>query len=66
MIFPAVSVKFSEVVCSKNGIKWTEREWKVSIDDNRIRKAKFCTPITSGCLQTIDSVNTTEYLSKLS
>lgn len=65
MISPAVSVEFSEVVRSKKGAKWTEREWKVGIDDNRIRKAKFCTPIASGCLQTIDSVDTAEYLSKL-
>lgn len=65
MIYPAVSVEFSEVVRSKKGAKWTEREWKVNIDDNRVRKAKFCTPIASGCLQTIDSVDTAEYLSKL-
>lgn len=65
MIYPAVSVEFSEVVRSKKGAKWTEREWKVGIDDNRIRKAKFCTPIASGCLQTIGSVDTAEYLSKL-
>lgn len=65
MIYPAVSVKFSEVVRSKKGTKWTEREWEVGIDDNRIRKAKFCTPIASGCLQTIGSANTAEYLSKL-
>lgn len=65
MIYPAVSVEFSEVVRSKKGAKWTEREWKVGIDDNRMRKAKFCTPIASGCLQTIGSVDTAEYLSKL-
>ncbi len=65
MIYPAVSVEFSEVVRSKKGTKWTEREWKVGIDDNRIRKAKFCTPIASECLQTIDSANTAKYLSKL-
>lgn len=65
MIYPAVSVEFSEVVRSKKGTKWIEREWKVGIDDNRVRKAKFCIPIASGCLQTVDSVDTTEYLSKL-
>jgi len=65
MIFPAISVKFSEVARSKKGVKWTEREWKVGIDNNHVRKAKFCMPIASGCLQTIDSVNTAEYLSKL-
>lgn len=65
MIYPAVSVKFPEVVRSKKGTKWTGREWEVGIDDNRVRKAKFCTPIASGCLQTIDSVDTAEYLSKL-
>ncbi len=65
MIYPAVSVEFSEVVRSKKGAKWTEREWKVGIDDNRVRKAKFCTPIASGCLQTIGSANTAEYLRSL-
>ncbi len=65
MIYPAVSVEYSEIVCSEKGSKRTEREWKVCIDDSRVRKAKFCTPIASGCLQTIDSVNTTEYLKHL-
>lgn len=65
IIYPAVSVKFSEVVHSKKGTKWTEREWKIGIDDNHVRKAKFCTLIASGCLQTIDSVNAIEYLNKL-
>lgn len=65
MIYPVTSVEFSEIVRSKKGTKWTEREWKIGISDNRVRKAKFCTPIASGCLQTIDSVDTAEYLSKL-
>ena len=65
MIFPAVSVRYSEVLRSKNGQKWTEREWKIGVDDNRVRKAKFCKPLQSGCLQTIESENTNEYLAKV-
>ena len=57
MIFAAASVRCPEVVRSKNSSKWIEREWHVYIDEKRKRKAKFCTPITSGCLQVTEYFN---------
>lgn len=65
MVSPAVSVEYSEVLRSKKGQKWTEREWKIGVDDNRVRKAKFCKPLESGCLQTIGTENTEKYLAKV-
>lgn len=64
-VFPAVSVEYSEVLRSKKGSKWTEREWKVGVDDNKVRKAKFCRYLSGGCLQTVGIENTKAYLAKV-
>ena len=65
LVFPAVSVEYSEVLRSKKGAKWTEREWKVGVDENKVRKAKFCRRLQSGCLQVVDVFPTGEYLKKV-
>lgn len=65
LVFPAVSVEYSEVLRSKKGAKWTEREWKVGVDENKVRKAKFCRRFQSGCLQVVDVCSTGEYLKKV-
>ena len=65
LIFPAVSVEYSEVLRSKKGAKWPERKWKVGVDENKVRKAKFCRRLQSGCLQVVDVCPTTEYLKKV-
>ena len=62
MVFPAVSVKYLESVRSQKGRKWTEREWQVNVSDSKYRKAKFCKPLQSGCLQAVDGVKTKTYL----
>lgn len=65
LVFPAVSVEYSDVLRSKKGVKWTEREWKVGVDENKVRKAKFCRRLQSGCLQVVDVFPTGEYLKKV-
>lgn len=65
LVFPAVSVEYTEVVRSGNGHKWSEREWKVGIDDSKVRKAKFCRYLSGGCLQTVDVQDTGAYLQKV-
>ena len=65
MVFPAVSVEYSEVIRSKKGYKWTEREWKVGVDENKVRKAKFCRYLSGGCLQTVGAEITKVYLAKV-
>ena len=65
-VFVATGVEYTEVVRSRKGVKWTEREWKVSFGDgNKTRKAKFCRPVGSGCLQCIETVPTAAYLEKV-
>ena len=58
LVFPAVSVEYSETPY-KSGIV---REWKISVDDNKVRKGKFCRPLSGGCLQTVGTVNTREHI----
>lgn len=65
LVFPAASVEYSETLRSKNGVKWTEREWEVGINENKVRKAKFCRRLQSGCLQVVDVCSTGEYLKKV-
>ena len=65
LVFPAVSVEYSEVLRSKKGAKWVEREWKVGVDENKVRKAKFCRRLQSGCLQVADVCPTGNYLKKV-
>ena len=65
LVFPAVSVEYSEVLRSKKGAKWVEREWKVGVDENKVRKAKFCRRLQSGCLQVADVCPTGDYLKKV-
>lgn len=64
-IFPAVSVEFTEVKKTTNGVQTKERIWKVGIDDNKTRKGKFCTRIASGCIQVIGVEDTDEYLKQV-
>ena len=64
-VFPAVSVEYAEVVRSKAGSKWTEREWKVCVNENKVRKAKFCRYLQGGCLQTVDALATAKYLQQV-
>ena len=64
-VFPAVSVEYAEVVRSKAGSKWTEREWKVGVNENKVRKAKFCRYLHGGCLQTVDAIATAKYLQQV-
>lgn len=61
-IFPAASIKYTEVQVSKKGVKSTERIWEIGIDENKIRKGKFCTRIASGCVQVVRIEKTDEYL----
>ena len=65
LVFPASSVEYTEVLRSKKGDKWTEREWKIGVDENKVRKAKFCRRLHSGCLQVVDVFQTAEYLKKV-
>lgn len=63
-VFVATGVEYTEVVKSKKGVKWTEREWKVSFGDgNKTRKAKFCRPVASGCLQVVETRKLEQHLS---
>ena len=64
-IFPVVSVEFTEVKKTTNGVQTKERIWKVGIDDNKTRKGKFCTKIASGCIQVIGVEDTDEYLKQV-
>ena len=65
LVFPAASVEYTEVLRSRKGNTWTEREWKVGVDENKVRKAKFCHRLHSGCLQVVDICQTAEYLKKV-
>ena len=65
MVFPAVSVEYSEVLRSKKGSQWTEREWKIGVDENKVRKAKFCRYLHGGCLQAVGTEDTKSYLAKV-
>lgn len=62
LVFPVMWVKHSEVIRSKKGFQWAEREWQVGMDKNKHRKAKFCKPLQSGCIQAVDEVETEAYL----
>ncbi len=62
LVFPAVSVEYSECLHSEKGRKWMEREWRIGVDENKVRKGKFCRPLQSGCLQTIGHEQTGRYL----
>ena len=65
MVFPAVSVEYSEVLRSRKGSQWTEREWKIGVDENKVRKAKFCRYLHGGCLQAVGTEDTKSYLAKV-
>ena len=65
LVFPASSVSYEEKTFRKNGIVRTEREWEISIDENRHRKAKFCKPLESGCLHPVGKEDTKAYLAKV-
>lgn len=61
LVFPAVSVEYSETPY-KSG---TVREWKIGVDDNKVRKGKFCRPLSGGCLQVIGTVDTKKHISAI-
>lgn len=65
LVFPAVSVERTEVVRSRKGYKWIEREWKIGIDENKVRKAKFCRPLEGGCIRTVGKETTSSYLTEI-
>ncbi len=65
LIFPASSVSYMEKTFKKKGDTWTERIWKIGIDENKHRQGKFCTPIRSGCLQAVGKEDTGQYLAKI-
>ena len=64
-VFSAVSVEYTEVVKKTNGVVTKERDWKIGVDDNRVRKSNCCSVLNHSCVQFTGSEPTSEYLKKV-
>ena len=52
-MFCVSSVKHQMTVRSKKGVTWQEREWIIEGYGGGTKKGKYCSPVKSGCLQTV-------------